>query len=481
MAGRFVTPYPQFLDATPEVRSGAKLFFYAAGTSTKLDTYSDRTLSTPNTNPVVLNSAGYPSVDIYLQDLDYKVVLAPSTDTDPPTNPVWTADYVNARDSKLIAKTLTGSGSPNGSVAGTAGSASILPDFYWDYTNSILYVCTTTGTSSTAVWTAVNASSSTAAVPSPQGRLTLTSGTPVLASDLTNADIVYYTPYVGNLVPIYNGSTMIPTEFSELTLTLTSSQASNTLYDVFVFNNSGVLTLVTGPAWSTSTAGSGARGTGASTTQLSRIKGVWTNTVSMTARNGASSYTVGAGLGTYLGSLYIDNSAGRVSCHVSYGQVRKWGVWNAYNRVPIVLQAGDATASWNYLTNTIRASNNASSNSLTVFTGLPEEMIDLTFIQSVQGGAVSAVSQVIATWNTGIGWNSTTAFSGQKSSQSLRIDGSSIDFLGTYTGVARYMATPTIGINVATCLEITTATNGSPSVNYQGGSDDMILTAVYRG
>jgi hypothetical protein len=67
MAGRFTNPFPQFMDATPEVRSGAKLFFYAAGTSTKLNTYSDRNLTVANANPIVLNSAGYPSVDIFFR------------------------------------------------------------------------------------------------------------------------------------------------------------------------------------------------------------------------------------------------------------------------------------------------------------------------------------------------------------------------------------------------------------------------------
>src|SRR3954470_8842756 len=94
MAGRFSVPYPQFLDSSPNVYSGARLFFYAAGTSTKLNTYSDRALTIANTNPVVLNSAGRPAVDIFLQDLDYKVVLAPATNTDPPGSAIWTADPV---------------------------------------------------------------------------------------------------------------------------------------------------------------------------------------------------------------------------------------------------------------------------------------------------------------------------------------------------------------------------------------------------
>lgn len=477
MAGRFIDPYPQYLDATPDVYSGGQLFFYATGTSTPLDTYTTKALAVANPNPIVLNSAGRPAVDIFLQDLEYKVVLKDANDVT-----IWTADPVSHRDSLLVAKTLTGSGSPNGSVAGTAGSSSVLPDFYWDYTNSILYVCTTTGTSSTAVWTAINASSATAAVPSPQGRLTLTTATPILSSDTSNNGI-YYTPYTGNLIPIYNGSTMAPTTFSELQLSLVASHAASTIYDIFVFSNSGVLTLVTGPAWTTSTAGSGARGTGASTTQLARVQGLWTNAVSMTARNGSTTYTVGANLATYVGSVFIDGSAGQTTCHQAYGQSRKWGLWNAYNRKQIIMQAGDATASWAYGTNTIRASNGTSANSATVFTGLPEEYFYNTFTQAVQGGIGSLQSQVISTWQIGIGFNSTTAFSGRTAKMSQRLDGNgagTIDYLSQWTGTAEYIAVPAIGINVVNCLERTNAMVSS-TVTYSGGSDLMQLTCMYQG
>ncbi|WP_441235668.1 hypothetical protein [Bradyrhizobium sp. 930_D9_N1_4] len=475
MAGRFINPFPQFTDSTPDVYSGGKLYFYATGTSTPLNTYTTKALAVANPNPVVLNSAGRPAVDIFLQDLEYKVVLKDASD-----NIIWTADPVSHRDSLLVAKTSTGSGSPNGSVAGTAGSSSVLPDFYWDYTNSVLYVCTTTGTSSTAVWTAINASSSTPAVPPPQGRLTLTSSTPILVADVTAATAVYYTPFVGNLLPIYNGSSMIPTEFSELTLSLVSSHAANAIYDVFVFSNSGVVTIATGPAWSTATAGSGARGSGAGTTQLARVKGLWTNAVSMTARNGSTTYTVGANLGTYVGSISMDGTNGQVSCLPTYGQSRKWGVWNAYNRKKVVLQAGDATASWTYTTNTVRPSNNSTANSVTVFCGLPEENVDISFSQMVQGGSGTTNNQVLAAWAGGIGWNSTTVMSGIKGIAQVRIDGTSVDNLNNHTSTAQYSPVPFIGINVATCLEQTTNLNNA-SVSWTGTIAGMLMLAKWDG
>jgi len=475
MAGRFINPLPQFMDSTPTMYAGAKLFFYATGTSTKLNTYTTKALSVANSNPVVLDSAGRLPNDVFLQDLEYKVVLAPSTDTDPPTSPIWTADPVSHRDSQLVAKTLTGSGSPNGSVAGTAGSASILPDFYWDYTNSILYVCTTTGTTSTAVWTAINASSATAAVPPPQGRLTLTSATPVVTGDVTAATAVYYTPFVGNLVPIYNGTTMIPTEFSELTLSLVASHAANIIYDLFVFSNSGVLTLVSGPAWSVSTAGSGARGSGASTTQLTRIKGMWVNAVSITGRNGSTTYSIGANLATYVGSMYMDGSNGQLSVHGTFGQSRKYGLWNAYNRSPITVKAGDATASWTAggtQGGTLRPANNATANSITLFSGLPEEGVAVSYLQrfsAAPGGSATVGLQ------SGIGFNSTTAASGTNPYTFLTAGAVAAFSIGL-ENTARYDAVPFLGINVVTALEGSTPSN--PSV--QGTEANMALTAMWR-
>ncbi len=57
----------------------------------------------------------------------------------------------------------------------------------------------------------------------PQGRLTLESGVPVSSTDQTGKATVYYTPYLGNLVPVYNGSQFIGKAISELSNDTTQS------------------------------------------------------------------------------------------------------------------------------------------------------------------------------------------------------------------------------------------------------------------
>lgn len=464
MAGRFNNPFPQFMDSTPTMLSGAKLFFYASGTATKLSTYTDSALSSANTNPVVLTSSGRPPFDIFLQDLDYKVVLAPSTDSDPPVAPIWSADPVNARDSKLIAKTLTGSGSPAGVVAGTAGSASILPDFYWDYTNSILYVCTTTGAVGAAIWTAVNAATAAAVVPQPGGYLTATSGTAVITGDVSAATAFYYTPFRSNAIPIYNGTSFAVITFSELSLTLTASQIANSIYDVFVFNNSGVPTLVVGPAWTTVTAGSGARGSGAATTQLSLLGGLWVNTVQLSGKNGANTYTIGANLATYVGSVLMDGTNGQISCHRTYGQSRRWALWNTYNRMPIVLQVGNSTASWSVIGGPTPKS---ATDVGAVFCGLAEEMITVSYTQSI-----TTANPPTDSGTFGIGWNSTTVISGQKGIFNPGVGPNTFGGL-----VAAYTAAPSLGRNDAALLQSGTGTQ----LTFSGTQSSMQLLAQWRG
>ena len=90
------TARQQFEDANGNPYVGGKLFTYAAGSSTKQATYTDSTGLTANTNPIILDSAGRTPYGVWLTaGLNYKFVLAPSTDTDPPSSPIFTEDVVS--------------------------------------------------------------------------------------------------------------------------------------------------------------------------------------------------------------------------------------------------------------------------------------------------------------------------------------------------------------------------------------------------
>lgn len=96
--------------------AGAKIFTYAAGTTTKLATYTDSTGGTPNTNPIILDALG--ECDIWIPDSTaYKFVFSPPTDTDPPTNAIWTRDQISFPSTTAV---------PTLSVAGQVLSGQVL-------------------------------------------------------------------------------------------------------------------------------------------------------------------------------------------------------------------------------------------------------------------------------------------------------------------------------------------------------------------
>lgn len=93
-----IPPIMQFLNAGVPV-SGGKLFTYIAGTTTKQATYADNLGATPLPNPIILDTQGRPTTNgstvtpiFGTVGQSYKFVLSNSTDTDPPTSPIWTAD-----------------------------------------------------------------------------------------------------------------------------------------------------------------------------------------------------------------------------------------------------------------------------------------------------------------------------------------------------------------------------------------------------
>lgn len=95
--------------------AGAKIFTYAGGTTTKLATFTDSTGGTANANPIILDSLG--ECDIWIPvSTAYKFVFSPPTDTDPPTNAIWTRDQIQTLSTQIV-PTLAVGGASIGSNA----------------------------------------------------------------------------------------------------------------------------------------------------------------------------------------------------------------------------------------------------------------------------------------------------------------------------------------------------------------------------
>lgn len=236
-----------------------------------------------------------------------------------------------------------------------------------------------------------------AAAPSPpQGRLTLTSVTPVLTSTVSAATTIYYTPYVGQHVPLYDGSSFTMTdtggEISQATTDNTKSPAActtNSGYDLFVWNDSGTMRCTRGPAWSSSSA----RGTGAGTTELIRIKGIWLNANNIT--NGPN-----AQRGTYVGTIRTNGSS-QVDFILGGSNTKAFlYVWNCYNRIRISARVIESTSSWSYTTNTWRRMNNNGNIQINWIVGLAEDLLDITGHQLMESSATPAVGLALD-WSSG--------------------------------------------------------------------------------
>lgn len=212
----------------------------------------------------------------------------------------------------------------------------------------------------------------------PGGRLTLTTAVPVTTSDVTGATTVYYTPYKHNKIQLYNGTawqTYTANEMSQATTDATKSPAAvanASVYDVFVWSDSGTMRATRGPAWTSDTV----RGTGAGTTELERLEGRWVNKIAIT--NGPA-----AQRGLYVGTIR-SNLAAQIN-----DSLAKRHVWNAYNRVTRNMRVSDAATSWTYTTAVLRQANANADNLLDYVCGLSEEPVHAVVTANVSASTTA--------------------------------------------------------------------------------------------
>lgn len=239
----------------------------------------------------------------------------------------------------------------------------------------------------------------------PQGRLTLTSGDPVVGPGAVSAATsVLYTPYVGNIVPLWNGSSFTSKACPELTNVLANSAVGNagpaaavaaSVYDLYVWSNAGTCTLTRGPVWTNTTT----RSAGAA---QATVSGLITNNVNIT--NGPN-----LGFGTFVGTIATDAGGATVTFNpapaaASGGPTNgAWvGLWNEYNRVLISLTAEDNKTTWTYATTTFAALDGSNNNRVTMVAGEADDSVQ------VSGGIIiKAANTEYAAY--GVGLNSTSS------------------------------------------------------------------------
>jgi hypothetical protein len=132
---------PQYFGNTAAFLSAGTLDFYAAGTVVRKNTYSDIALTTPNANPVVLDSTGRKR--IYLEEGSYYIVLKDSLG-----NTIWSEDNVPGSTGSGVASYQTVESIADLKALASGSSSYVLVGgyyangdgggglFYWDSVNT---------------------------------------------------------------------------------------------------------------------------------------------------------------------------------------------------------------------------------------------------------------------------------------------------------------------------------------------------------
>ena len=193
-----------------------------------------------------------------------------------------------------------------------------------------------------------------------EGRLTLTSGTPVTTADVTGATSVFFAPYAGNRIALYDGSSDWNVRtFTEITIAVGTLDAGKP-YDLFAYDNSGTVTFDAPLAWTNDTSRA---------TALTTQNGVLVKTGATTRR--------------YIGTLY---TTATTTTEDSYA---KRFLWNYYNRVTRPMRVLEATSSWVYTTATLRQARGSAANQLDFVCGMNETpvsaMIAATYANTSAG------------------------------------------------------------------------------------------------
>ena len=202
-----------------------------------------------------------------------------------------------------------------------------------------------------------------------EGRLSLTTGVPVTTADVVDATTLYFTPYNGNKVAIYDTaeSAWEVHEFTERSIVVSGFTASKN-FDIFINDESGTLTL-TGLVWTDDTTRA---------TALAWHEG-------RLVKSGATDYL-------YLGSIRIDADQ---KCNMIFkgGQANstpaKLNVWNYYNRIQQMF-AIETSANWTYGTAAWRQANADTDNQADFVIGVSEDRVYARYHNRIDCGVDEA-------------------------------------------------------------------------------------------
>lgn len=444
-------------DANGDPISGAKLCSYVAGTSTPKNTYTTSALAVANSNPAIADSGGLFGA-VFLATGAYKIeILTAGSDATCATGTtVWSVDNYtgNTVSPTILTKTssysVTTADGSDVLILGDATSGALTVTLYTavgnagkrvqvrkidSSVNAVTVDGNTTETIDGALTVTLSAqydtvvlqsdgtgwqtlTSTVATIPqASEGRCTLTTSVPVTVTDVTAATTLYYTPYKGNRVTLYNGSRWMERTFTERSLSL-AALAANTNFDVFLYDSAGTLTLES-VAWTNAT----------------------TRATAITTQDGVPVKTGATGR-RYLCTFRTTGTIGQTE-----DSLAKRYLYNEFNKVPRLLRLFETTDTWTYGTATLRQARATATNQVELVVGGTDTALDLGLLVS----ATSANSG--ATMHVAIGEDSTTAAATTSAHATASQDGSGA---ATVNAMARFLGFVPLGYHYYAWLEAVT-------------------------
>jgi hypothetical protein len=271
----------------------------------------------------------------------------------------------------------------------------------------------------------------------PGGRLTLATATPVMTTDQSAKTTIYYTPYLGSTIPIYNGTTFTNTAFTELSVATTDTTKSpaaigaSKVNDWFVWNDSGTMRIGHGPDWTSDT-------TRSAGTALTLVNGIYLNDATIT--NGPA-----ASRGTYVGTTRSNSSSQLnwvLGGDANDGSAASLYVWNMYNRVSVGKTIRDTRASHSWTTGSFQGINGATGMRVNIVTGLNEECCTVSYTH------IALTSSASTPMAGGVGLDSTSTNSGSTGYTILLSGASNIVSSGSF-----FSGTVGLGVHYLAALE----------------------------
>lgn len=432
-------PYLTVLTSSGAPISGACVWTYTAGTSTPVATYTDKTITVANSNPIITDASGQ-YVAYLVPGLSYKFVV--ETACTPPAHGsvLRTQDGIDAVPASAAALEVTGTAGE----ALTAGQCAYLSDGSGAKAAGQWFKCDSANTySSTLPEVAIvpssiasaasgtfrlagattglvgltigqeyfvgSAGAITATAPTNKRhighadsvtslvltadppvpptvayadgfRISLTTATCITTADVTGASAVtlFLTPCTGNRLTLFN-SAGIPETCTTAEVSIAVPATTSTMYDVWAYDSTFGTCTVTLELlqWTNDT-------TRATAIALATV-GAYTKSGDLTRR--------------YLGSFRTTTVSGQTE-----DSFAKRYVWNFYNRAPRIMRVTVTTDSWNQVDATIRQANATATNQLDFVIGVADVGVEAQVIGSASSNLANSVFMV------GIGEDSTTVF-----------------------------------------------------------------------